>query len=82
MSFVFRCPACVSGSLTSRVTVKDIQNRVLVSGAFFNESGVIIPPTLKSSITTLCSNGHTIVNIVSKIPQALSNNIEFFVDTP
>ena len=82
MSFQFQCPACISGALISTVTIKSYENRVLVSGAFFDESGNVVPPTIKSSITTLCSNGHTIVNVVPKIPQALKANIGFFVDIP
>lgn len=82
MSFQYQCPTCVSGGLISRVTIKGYDNSVLVSGAFFDVSGSLVRPTFKKTITTLCSNGHTVVKVVPKIPSALAQNLEYFVDTP
>ena len=82
MSFEFFCPTCVSGSLQSRVTIRSFQRRELISGAFFNMSGILIPPTFRNTITTFCSNGHTVVNVVPKIPKALQDKLGFFVENP
>jgi hypothetical protein len=78
MVFTYRCPDCISGSLTSTVNITSIEQDVKISGAFFDVSGVFQSPVLKQRVTTRCSNGHVTVNTLNKLPDEIANNVDYF----
>ena len=79
VAFTYRCPVCVSGSLTSTVNITSIQSDVKVSSAFFDISGNFQQPVIKQRVTTLCTNGHTVVNDLNKLPDEVSRNPELYL---
>ena len=79
MVFNYRCPACVSGSLTSTVNVTSIEQNVKITPAFFDASGIFQQPVIKNRVTTLCSNGHTTINIMNKLPDEVAANVDYFI---
>ena len=78
MVFTYRCPACISGSLTSTVNVVGVEQNVKISPAFFDASGIFQQPVVKNRVTTLCSNGHTTVNTLNRLPDEVANNVDYF----
>lgn len=79
MAFTYLCPTCVAGSLVSTVNIEQIIKNFVVSRAFFDTDGSIVPPVVKQRIITLCSNGHRVNNDVNKLPEEVLEKMQFFL---
>jgi hypothetical protein len=79
MALNFKCPTCVAQSLTSTVNVEKIQKDIVITRAFFQTDGSLVPPVVKQVVTTICSQGHTVDNEFNKIPSDILDRLKFFL---